>query len=198
MDRTLSSTFRLDRFRWNIGYKGSWADKTLVDKDITFSIVLHLSSPGPDRIDFDNKIIQSIQHKIDLGLMATQQKDIDLYMSLIPEDAQVIGEDGKVISRKEQRDLALRDWSIIDTTLSINMIIDSVQILQSDRILVYTSQKWKRLMYQRDGITLDTILTTQKHKELWKLTRNGWFGYDVTELGGEVFINGELYAPIDQ
>ncbi|MGB7785812.1 MAG: YceI family protein [Salinimicrobium sp.] len=34
--------FKFDRFEWNIAYKGSWADKTLVDKDIELSIKLKM------------------------------------------------------------------------------------------------------------------------------------------------------------
>jgi len=38
--------FTLDRFDWNIAYEGSWADRTLVDRDIEFEIklVLHNSN----------------------------------------------------------------------------------------------------------------------------------------------------------
>lgn len=35
-----SSTFTIDRFLWNVGYKGSWVDKTLVDSDIELTISL--------------------------------------------------------------------------------------------------------------------------------------------------------------
>ncbi|NIJ52486.1 YceI family protein [Dyadobacter arcticus] len=32
--------FIIDRFRWNVGYTGSWADRTLVDKDIDLKITI--------------------------------------------------------------------------------------------------------------------------------------------------------------
>lgn len=35
-----SAKFTFDRFLWNIAYEGSWADKTLVDKDIELAIML--------------------------------------------------------------------------------------------------------------------------------------------------------------
>ena len=35
-----SSTFIFNRFEWNIAYEGSWADKTLVDKDVELTIVI--------------------------------------------------------------------------------------------------------------------------------------------------------------
>jgi hypothetical protein len=50
-------------------------------------------------------------------------------------------------------------------------------------------------MLQRDGETPDTALTTQRHKETWRKTPRGWFAYELEELGGEVFINGERYQP---
>lgn len=37
---TFSTRFPIDRFRWNIAYEGSWADRTLVDREIELSILL--------------------------------------------------------------------------------------------------------------------------------------------------------------
>ncbi|MEO9886770.1 MAG: YceI family protein [Balneola sp.] len=37
---SISSRFRFDRFNWNIGYTGSWADRTFVDKEIEMRIML--------------------------------------------------------------------------------------------------------------------------------------------------------------
>jgi len=39
--RSISSKLKFDRFNWNIGYKGSWADRTLVDKEIEITLLLH-------------------------------------------------------------------------------------------------------------------------------------------------------------
>lgn len=36
----LTTTFTINRFEWNIGYTGSWIDKTLVDKNIQFTVEL--------------------------------------------------------------------------------------------------------------------------------------------------------------
>lgn len=67
--------------------------------------------------------------------------------------------------------------------------------MEGDTATVYTSQRWERLMLQRDGETTDNVVTTQKHRETWRKTPDGWRLYDVEELGGEVFINGEPYDP---
>ena len=39
-EKTFETGFTIDRFQWNIGYEGSWVDKTLVDKDIVLEIQL--------------------------------------------------------------------------------------------------------------------------------------------------------------
>lgn len=39
--RSISSKLEFDRFNWNIGYKGSWVDRTLVDKEIEITLLLH-------------------------------------------------------------------------------------------------------------------------------------------------------------
>lgn len=39
---TISTQFLIDRFDWNIAYEGSWADRTLVDRNIEFRIELAL------------------------------------------------------------------------------------------------------------------------------------------------------------
>ena len=41
-EKKFSSKFTFDRFEWNIAYEGSWADKTLVDKDIQLTINLKI------------------------------------------------------------------------------------------------------------------------------------------------------------
>lgn len=50
-------------------------------------------------------------------------------------------------------------------------------------------------MYQRDGVTLDTVVTTQTHREGWSLTPAGWRNQRTEELGGTVTINGQRYDP---
>jgi hypothetical protein len=142
-------------------------------------------------------IRNAIKQNIDEGLEATRNKDIEIYMSRLPEDLKIYDESGEIISREKQREYALRDWAIIDTTLHIQMEIDSIRYISKDSIQVFTFQRWERIMYRRDGITTDTVITTQLHKETWRNTPQGWFGYDILELGGEIFLNGVRYIPGD-
>ena len=88
-------------------------------------------------------IKQTIQNEIDEGIEATRTKNIELYMSQMPNDLIIYDESGEVISREKQKEYALRDWSIIDTTLQIMMRIDSIQYLKKDCIVVYTYQEWE-------------------------------------------------------
>ena len=141
----------------------------------------------------EDLIYDEIKVEIEKGVEATRTKNIEQYMDQIPEDLVIHDEKGAKISRTALREMALRDWSIIDTTLYIKVEIDSIEYLRQDSLIVWTSQKWERLMFQRDGITKDTVLTTQKHREIWRKNSEGWFGYEVEELGGKVFINGNAY-----
>ena len=135
-----------------------------------------------------------IEAAIGRSVEATRTQDIDAYLAAIPADWVLRDSSGEVITREQLRANALRDWSIIPKTLSISVTIDSIA-LDGESATVYTSQRWERLMLQRNGKTTDTVLTTQKHKETWRHTPGGWFAYKVEELGGEVFVNGKRYQP---
>ena len=141
------------------------------------------------------EIKEQIKKEIEEGIKATRTKNIELYMSQLPNDLILIDENGKLISKEQQRENTLRDWAIIDTTLNIEMKIDSIRFLKKDSVIVFTSQSWERMMFQRDGIKTDTVLTTQKHRETWKRNDIGWFGYYIEELGGTILINGKEYNP---
>jgi hypothetical protein len=155
-----------------------------------------LTKKSTELSDKEKSLIQtSIQNEIDIMVRAVSNKDIDVYMAKMPKDFIIYDEKGEIITREMQKAYALRDWSIIERTLNNKMKIDSINFMASDSVYVFTSQRWERIMYQRDGINKDTVITTQLHKELWKNTKIGWIGYDVEELGGEVFINGEKYNP---
>ncbi|MDO1502312.1 hypothetical protein Q2T40_19430 [Winogradskyella maritima] len=152
-------------------------------------------SVGDSELTLDEKqsIENLIQNEINTMIEAVNKKDIKTYMEKMPLDFIIYDENGEIITREKQRERALRDWSIIKKTLNNQMNIDSIDYTSRDSLYVYTSQRWERLMFQRDGITTDTVLTTQKHKELWKKGKLGWIGYDIEELGGNIFINGKKY-----
>lgn len=135
-----------------------------------------------------------IEHAISRSVEATRTQDIEAYMAGIPNDLVIHDESGAVVTRGQLRANTLRDWSIIPRTIAIEVAIDSLAV-DGDTATVFTSQRWERLMLQRDGSTTDTVLTTQKHRETWHRTPRGWMAYDVEELGGDVFINGKPHRP---
>lgn len=137
----------------------------------------------------------AVAAELALSTEATRAEDIDAYMDQMPEGTVIHDETGAVITREQQRANILRDWAIIARTLAIEVVIDSLTVLTPDSATVYTSQRWERLMYRRDGVTLDTVVTTQKHREAWAKTPRGWRGFEVVELGGTVVINGTTYRP---
>ncbi|HEY2711175.1 MAG TPA: hypothetical protein VGI60_01575 [Chthoniobacterales bacterium] len=142
--------------------------------------------------DSTRQIRADIQRQLNRSVEATRSKDIDTYMDCIPHDFALKDEQGKTISREQLRQNILRDWSIIRRTLGIQTKIDSLEV-HGTAAIVYTSQHWEREMLERDGKTVDRVLTTQKHKETWRKTQRGWMPYEINELGGEVFVNGKAY-----
>ena len=158
---------------------------------ITMSFVLFACNQNSQKSQ--DEIKTAIQQELDKCVEAVNSKNITLYMSLIPTDFELTNENGQIITREEQQAFILRDWSIIDTTLHNVYVVDSIHVFP-DSVIAFTSQKWERLMFQRDGLTKDTVITTQLHRETWRYNSSGWMNYGITELGGEIYINGELYV----
>lgn len=158
---------------------------------VVWVMLASIGCAGPS----DESVARSdIESVIARGVEATRAQDIDAYMALIPGDAVLRDGAGGTVTREQLRANVLRDWSIVPRTLSISVAIDSLAV-NGDSAAIHTSQRWERLMLQRDGVTTDTVLTTQRHKEIWRKTPRGWFAYVVEEQGGEVFINGQLFEP---
>lgn len=149
---------------------------------------------GRDTPNADSTVRSEIEKAISRSVEATRTQDIETYMAGIPGDLVIHDESGALITREQQRANTLRDWNIIPKTLAIEVTIDSLHV-NGNTATVFTSQRWERLMFQRDGKKTDTVLTTQKHRESWRKTPKGWMAYDVEELGGEVFINEKPYQP---
>ena len=136
----------------------------------------------------------SIQSEIERSLDATRKKDINAFIDGFVPDFEIITPEGSRITRDTLRTNTLRDWSIIPATRDLWMRIDSLGPVGSDTAVVYTAQRWDRLMLQRDGITRDTVVTTQKHREVWRMTAGRWRRAEVKELGGTVEVNGKPYT----
>jgi len=133
-----------------------------------------------------------IQAQIDQGVEATRTKDIDRYMSVVPEDWVLHDGEGHTVTREDLRRDVLQQWAIIEKTISISVHVDLIA-LRKDQATVWTSQQWERLMHERTGPALDDVVTTQRHEELWRFVKGKWWCYQVKELGGEIYVNGKPY-----
>ena len=138
------------------------------------------------------KVQRLIQAQIDQGVEGTRTKDIDRYMSVIPEDWVLHDGEGHTVTRDDLRRDALQQWAIIEKSISISVHVDRIA-LQKGQATVWTSQRWERLMHERTGPTLDDVVTTQRHEEQWRFVNGKWWCYQVKELGGEIYVNGKPY-----
>lgn len=108
----------------------------------------------------------------------------------------MLEDDGSVTTKDVMRANALRDWSVIDETLALDLEITGIDVNAScDVAMVRTAQRWERVMRRPDNSGRDVILTTQGHERTWRTTNDGWRNYEILELGGEIFVNGESFTP---
>lgn len=135
----------------------------------------------------------AIEAAISRSLAATRNQDIDGFMASFPDNWSVVDGEGHQIDKKQFRVNTLRDWKIIARTIAIDEKIESLKLDSPTRATVFTSQRWERMMYERDRKTQDHIVTTQRHRETWRKDQSGWKPYDVEELGGNVWVNGKPY-----
>lgn len=135
---------------------------------------------------------QAIQSRIDQSVEGTRNKNIELFMSTIPQDWRMRDEHGAIWTREDLRRVQFQQWAIIDKTISIWMKIDRLKV-NGNVATVWTSQRWERLMHERKGPKLDRVVTTEKHEETWRFVDGAWWCYHIKELDGSVFVNGKPY-----
>ena len=150
-----------------------------------------------DSADCDAGAVRAaIDGEIQQGVKATIEEDIDAYMDGVPDDYRIVEDDGAIKDKTALREHALRSWAIIDETIDLVITLDSIEVAPAcDEATVITSQRWERMMRRRDDSGSDNVVTTQKHEERWRRKGRRWYNYEIKELGGEIFINGEPYIP---
>ncbi|TXH75636.1 MAG: hypothetical protein E6Q88_03345 [Lysobacteraceae bacterium] len=158
------------------------------------TLLFLVTACGGDRISEVESVRREIQAALDRSTQATFNEDIEAYMAELPPDFTIKDESGEEITREKQKENILRDWSVILRTLHLVQTVDSVRI-NNGVAIVETSQRWEREMLRPDKSGTDIVLTTQRHRETWKQHNGKWYGYDIVELGGEIFINGQPYKP---
>lgn len=152
------------------------------------------SSPRGRGSDLAGQVREGIEAQIARTAEATRRQDIEAYMRTFTPDFEESATDGDQGNLADLRAHALRDWAIIPATLDIWARIDSIGEVAGDTVVVFTDQRWERLMLERDLVTRDTVITTQKHREVWRRTELGWRLSRVTELGGSIVVNGRPYV----
>ncbi len=137
---------------------------------------------------------KAIEAEIAKSLDATRHQNVDKFMSGFAPDFRIVAPNGDQVTLADLKVHTLRDWAIIPATRDLWMKVDSMGSVAGDTAVVFTQQRWDRLMLQRNGIARDTVITTQKHRELWRLTAQGWRRARVQELGGTVIVNGKPFT----
>ena len=142
----------------------------------------------------------AIAAQIARSVQATRDKDIDAFLSVQTPDFTLqndtVGDEhGEYLTKDQLRVNILRDWSVIAENGTIDIQIDSLA-LQGDTATVYTRQHYERLMHQREGALLDTVITSVKHREVWRRLPQGWRIAHMEELWhGPILVNGQIYTP---
>jgi len=128
----------------------------------------------------------AIEAQIARSVQATRDKDIDAFLSVQTEDFvlendTVGGERGEHVNKEQLRANILRDWGIIVENRAIDITVDSLTV-HGDSAVAFTSQRYERMMLERDGVTRDHVVTTVTHRELWRRTPVGWRVARIREL----------------
>lgn len=142
--------------------------------------------PGETRWAIESQIMRSLE--------ATRTEDIDAYMKGIPSDLVLREDDGRISTAADLRADVLQQWSIIERTNAIETTIDRFEMNRDGSATVWTSSRWDRTMIGRDGVTRFNVVTTQKHREVWRRRGLQWYNYEIEELGGQRWIDGELQS----
>jgi len=132
----------------------------------------------------------AIEGEIMRSLEATRAEDINAYMDGVAPDLRIRQDDGSVLDRDGLRADVLQQWAIIEKTHLLETTIDRMRRRDTDEWVVWTSQRWDRTMIGRDGVSRHRVVTTQKHRELWRRRGVRWYAYEIQELGGELWIDG--------
>ena len=156
----------------------------------TYSDTVRIS-PEADRL--------AITDRINAGIDATRNKDIEAYMAQIPEGLNLHDAGGAPVTRDEIRNQVITAWEYIQETRYIDVVVDTI-VVSGDSAVVHTTQTWDRLVMRPDTVTvdslavIDTVLSMTRQRELWRRTQDGWRAFEIVSLGGTTRINGVLMS----
>lgn len=146
----------------------------------------------PDQALLSRSVYEAIGDEIDFTLAATRDKNIERYMETVPDDYRIVEENGSITGKDALRAIQLQAWSIIPRTNAIQQNITGFQLgCGGTCATVWTSQRWDRQMFGRDGKSEHNVVTTQDHKEHWQLRGSRWTNTAIDELGGTIVVDGK-------
>lgn len=153
-----------------------------------------IAAPIPDEARLTRAVHQAVTDEIEFVNGAVKRKDMDRYMSVIPDDYRIAEDDGSITDKARLREKQTQAWALIRRTNSIDIKVTDLKLgCGGECAFVKTDQKWDRQMIGKDGITEFNVVTTQQHNEKWELRGSRWVQTDIEELGGTTMVDGKLY-----
>jgi hypothetical protein len=157
-------------------------------------LIAALATPIPDEARLTRAVRQAVVNEMTFVNSAVKRKDIDLYMTAVPDDYRINEDDGSVTDKARLRQKQAQAWALIRRTNSIDISITDFQLgCGGECAFVKTDQRWDRQMIGRDGVSEFNVVTTQKHNEKWQLRGSRWQQTFIEELGGTTLVDGKPY-----
>lgn len=153
-----------------------------------------LSAPIPDEARLTRAVRQAVMDEIEFVNSAVKRKDMDRYMSVVPDDYRIVEDDGSITDKARLREKQTQAWALIRHTNSIDINVTSIRLgCNGECAFVSTDQRWDRQMIGKDGTSEFNVVTTQRHNEKWVLRDSRWSQTDIEELGGTTMVDGKPY-----
>jgi hypothetical protein len=154
----------------------------------------HAYAPIADEARLTRAVHQAIVDEIEFVNAAVKRKDIDRYMSAVPDEYRIDEDDGTVTDKARLREKQTQAWALIRRTNSIDMGVTDFKLgCGGECAFVKTNQRWDRQMIGKDGVSEFNVVTTQKHNEKWELQGSRWMQTFIEELGGTTMVDGKVY-----
>lgn len=115
---------------------------------------------------------RAIQSRIDHTVEATKRMDVD---ALARGGGARRRPDGTPMSLVEARAAVAEQLAGIERTISLVVTLDSLHMVDDSAALVYTMQRWERILVATDG-TRHRALTQHWLEQRWALGTDGWRG----------------------
>ena len=115
------------------------------------------------------EIARQIARRVD----ATRRKDADALLA--DAGAGWVTPDGRRLTREDMREALLREWEPVERTIDFTVHIDSLRLVDPDSAVVYTSQRWERILVTQDG-SRHAVATSAWMEQPWTRRSGAWRG----------------------